>query len=971
MNEDTGHWESVAGLFNQALQVAPEVRQKFLARACGENTALLKEVRSLLRHDLRTTVDFLRAAPSGPQVDWAKLTGLRVDRFVLIEEIGRGGGGIVFKARQRVGVDRLVALKILFEEPLDRRRFVREVQILAKLHHPNIATLFDCGFTASGLPYLAMELVNGDPITVFRASRKMDTEAVLRLFLQVCAALQFTHKHNVAHLDIKPDNVLVTRDGVVKLLDFGVAKMLDSSGAPATPGDGRESTRFTPSFATPEQLAGRGVSTVSDIYASGLLLYELLTGVNPQEGVLRESPGLLQDLSRDLDFPAPSRMLLGELSRSSNGGHRVGTGSLWRWRSALGSDQDLDAIVLKAIQRMPDNRYQSVAELSADINRRLQGHPVLSRLDSLGRTRWGRLSHLRVYRLSRFVRRNWGVVVALTVLIGLLSFITVQSRLQYSAIARERDTVRRVEDFLVNIFRVPDPKEGRGNTVTAREILETGTAIIGDDLSDEPAIQARLREVIGRVYRNLGLLTEAKRELELSLEIRSRIPGISPLEIASSRNNLGVVQGMLGDLPEARNNLRQALDIALESGADPVFAANVMNHLASALLEIGDRDEARRLLAQMIDRYESFGDSQDLAGGYNALAVLAYQDGNFEEAERLFRLTLRNRRLVGRDTPEVAGALNNLGDLLRTRGKNEEAITLLQEAVRIRRELLGADHLDLATSLSNLGICLFSRGDWEGALALFREALGIYLQRLGSEDYRVNLIRGNIAAAMGRMGRYREAEKILREILVLHEKELGEQHAMVGRDYANLATLVMLQDRCREALPLFERSLAIRRQNFAEDHAQISHSLNGLAQALHLCGRANEADELFRQALAIRKDAFGEDHPEYRRTEVLYAENLTTLKRAEEAESILAAASASLSKSLGDKHPDTALARNAQGEALMRLNRLDQAEPLILESTPLLEEAFSGESYRRRIVSERAQELKERLASKGRAAVPH
>ncbi|MEE8536601.1 MAG: serine/threonine-protein kinase, partial [Acidobacteriota bacterium] len=510
-------WHQIEELYQGALDLAANERPAYLERACGHDTALRQEIDSLLAtHD--EAPSFLET----PLIAWPPDEPLmppetHVGPYKLLRPLGRGGMGQVYLATRAGEVFRqYVALKVI-RRGLDTedilRRFRAEQQILATLHHANIAHLIDGGVTDDGQSYLVMEYVEGTPITTYCDGRQMTLEERVLLFRQVCEAVHHAHRNLVVHRDLKPSNILVTVEGVPKLLDFGIAKLLDpvASGmsVPTTQADGRV---MTPEYASPEQVRGETITTASDVYALGVLLYELLVGRRPYH-FERRTPQEIERVICKQEPEPPSAVLEKAVDGQPTDGtpppmkpDEISTArgmTVERLRRRLNGD--LDTIVLKALRKEPERRYASAQQLAEDLGRYLAGLPVLARPDTA------------TYRAQKFVRRHRvGVAMTLIVVSLLLSFSVVSAvqsaeiRAKAEDVAQERDRAEEVIEFLVALFETPDPKVSKGNTVTARELLETGAARVEADLKEQPEVQADMMTVMSRVYRSLGLYDPAE-----------------------------------------------------------------------------------------------------------------------------------------------------------------------------------------------------------------------------------------------------------------------------------------------------------------------------------------------------------------------------------------------------------------------------------------------------------------------------
>ncbi len=739
-------WPHVEALLDRALDLPPEERTAFLERTRAANPDLLREVREVLRAGdraralLEDSGLLLRwneeAVPFAEESDESdeNLAGTAVGRYRLLEEIGRGGMGTVYRAERADGAfEQTAALKLVrrgMDSDAVLRRFHHERQVLAALDHPNVARLLDGGRSEEGRPYFVMELVEGEPITAYCDRRRLGVEARLRLFLQVCEAVAFAHRNLVVHRDLKPSNVLVTDDErgrpQAKLLDFGIAKLLSADTVPGATLTQPGHLLLTPQYAAPEQIRGEAVTTATDVYALGVLLYELLTGQPPYR-LGSSSPAELERVIGGVEPPRPSAAVAPGEEAEARGV------SAERLKKRLAGD--LDQVCLKALRKEPERRYASAEALGEDVERHLAGLPVTARPDTVG------------YRARTFVRRHRAPVVAtaavVVVFLALVGFYTVRLAAERDRAQQEAATAEQVTALLAGIFRGSDPSntakgERSGLDVTAQELLDRGARRI-EELEGEPLVQAELTNVIGRVYRELGLYEEAQTFLERALAMRRRLLGENHPDVATSMNGLAIVLFDRGAYDEAEQLYRETLAMR------------------------------RRLLGE---------NHPDVAISMSNLAVHLHDTGRYDaydEAESLLREALATQRqLLGEDHPDVATALNDLAFLLKARGAYEEAEPLLREALAMAIRLRGQEHFYVAISLVNLGRLLIDTGRVEEAEPLLRQALDTYIRVLGKQDIRT--IRGQVTfgTVLTALGRYDEAEARLQEAHTLYQSDDSE-----------------------------------------------------------------------------------------------------------------------------------------------------------------------------------------------------
>jgi serine/threonine-protein kinase len=919
-------WQRLEALFEEAAARPAAERTRFLVRACGDDLELKAELRSLLAAD-GAAGSFLEQPAlvpiaAEPAVSWA---GRRLGPYRLERQLGEGGMSTVYLAvRADEAYERQVAVKV-FRYGADRSdlldRFRAERQILASLDHPAIARLVDGGSTDQGLPYLVMEYIDGEPIDRYCDRRRMSIDARIDLFREVAAAVQFAHQNLVVHRDIKPSNLLVSGDGAPHLLDFGIAKLLAGAAVPHGPGATLTGQRLmTPHYASPEQVDGRPITTASDVYSLGVLLYVLLTGQLPyraradrlgaiEQAVLEEEPerpstaagrataSRVDPPSAEPGAEPPPATLTASEARATRPPLLA--------RKLAG---DLDNIVLLALRKEPRERYASVELFSEDLRRYRSGLPVLARRSTLR------------YRLGKFVGRHRLGIAAAAALAVLIVGLAVAMTAQALSLARQRDEIRRERDkalavtrFLEGIFEVASPDEARGETITAREILDQGAARIEAGLQHTPEAQATLALAIGKVYRRLGLYGRARPILERSLALRRDLLGAAHPAVAESLDAVATLAAARGDLESAERFYREALAMrrTLLPAGDPAVAES-LNGLATVLIARADLAAAEPLLreALAINRRRFGEEHEEVATNLGNLGFLTKERGDAAAAEELYRQALAIwRRLYGEAHPQIATQLNNLAVLVQGRGDLAAAEDLYRQALAVARKVWAEEHPEIALQLNNLAAILTLKGDLAAAEPLTREALAMRRRLLGDDHEQVAMSLNNLGRLLEEMGKLDGVRPLYEEALRIQRRALGEEHPRVGTQLANLASLLVDQGDPGAAEPFAREALRIRRLKLGDAHPDVGASLVVLGRVFLARGDAAGAEPHLSQGLAVLTAALGTDHWRTAEAQTQLGACLGMLGRRTEAEPLLTAAYQTLVRLRGATHPRTERAR--------------------------------------------------------------
>jgi serine/threonine-protein kinase len=850
---DPGAWEKLQAAFEGALQVdSADEREAFLLGTLSGSPELLPEAREMLR--AHESAGPLAIEKRLLNEETGSESGRSIGAYRLERLLGRGGMGEVYLAERREPQFRQqVALKLLrtgWHSPEALARFRLERQILARLNHPLIAPLLDGGVTDDGQPYLVLQYVDGQPITDYCTRHQVPIERRLTLFCEVARAVEYAHRNLVVHRDLKPSNILVTSEGQIRLLDFGIAKLLDPSpeeiDVPATQVDARI---MTPEYAAPEQVRGEPITTATDVYALGILLYELVAGRRP--------------VPAGEEAPAPSRAVDSRLAKRLRG--------------------DLDLIVLKALAQEPEHRYPSAEEMARDIERHLAGRAIHIRAPSFR------------YRFEKLVRRNKVAsalaAASLLLLAGLIVTATYQSR----RILRERDLARseqrkteNVVALLVELFTASNPMNTpRGSELTVGEFLQRTEGAIVNNRSLEGGVQARLKQLLGQVYLVRDQFSQARALLEDAVRQTRALYGDDSPATAAVLHDLAKLSATTEPPEKAVPLLRESLARHRRLYGDR------HEKVAACLEDLGDAlplsEEKQRVLEQSLALRRSLSPnpSVELASTLTALGESHQAAGNVEPAERQY---LEAARVLGQLFPQGHPAslrpTNNLATLYMHQGRFEEAVKLHHTLVELHSRLIGPETVGVAISLGNLGTNVAQQGDHRKAEEYFRRSLDLYVKRFGPEHAHVANAMRNIGRMRELQGDYAEAAKLLGRAVEI-QRRTGKEEADLWGMESQLGLVLFRKGERAEGLRKLkaaQEKLAVLRPN----HSYLADCQVRLGSALLESGAARQAESLFRDALTFRRASLPSHHPKIAEAECGLGGALALLGQPRQAETMLA-----------------------------------------------------------------------------------
>jgi serine/threonine-protein kinase len=920
---DIERWQRLSPLLDALFELDPDARARSLALMRDEDPQTAAELEELLRLELERE-DFLSeplVAPlPGPR------PGMQVGPYRLERLIGEGGMGQVWLAARADGLyQRHVALKLLrpgLADPNLRLRFTRERQILARLAHPHIARLLDAGISGDHQPYLALEYIEGEPVTDFCRNRKLSLESRLGLFAQVCAAVSHAHANLIVHRDLKPSNILVTPAGEVRLLDFGIAKLLDMEGT--APEHTRTGVRaFTLHYAAPEQVRGEPVSTMSDVYALGVVLYELLTDAKPYR-LKRDSDAEWEEAILQAEPLKPSQTL----QRAADGGASAGkadTAALRRRARIIAGD--LDNITLKALAKKPEQRYSSVEALALDLQRYQAGRPVLARPQGMA------------YRLRKYVARHrWALSTALAVTAVLTTALGIVAWQAREAV-QEASRAQAMQDFVSSLFETA-ANAPRGAPVDLRALLDAGIARGNRELARQPRARAELFGMVARLRLGLGDDDEAMALLEEQARI---LAGLDDVPAGLQLESLTLRGRALRELGQAR-----ACVEAMQPG-----------------LDLAEREQAQ-LPAQVGDFYSALGRCRRAIG-------------ELRSARLLFERALALRRDPLDDKAGVVESLVDLAQLHADAGESDEALRGLREALAQLRQQVGDRHPLAVAILRAIGGQQRRAGELAAAERTLREALALSEALHGAAHPDTLDSRRQLAMVYAEQGRYLAAEQDLRAIHPLLVERLGERDREVGASWNRLGVVAWELGDLATARQALARAVAVWRE--PDGRALLPRALANQAVVLHASGRSEDALRVLQETRRLRVALHGLRHPLVGETDRLLGEVLAALGRDAAARARLELAIDTTTAGYGPADPRTrravlALARfqaragDPRGLATLDELAADTASGPGLQALRWRARAYAGEA---RCEAGRAAQAQPRLAAlqeELRAALP-
>ncbi len=850
---DIERWRKVEETYHAALERQPAFRAEFVRQACAGDEALEQEVLSLLAESddgenfleepaMHVAAQALAESsdPGGAAFAAGSLPAT-IGRYRILGILGEGGMGAVYEAEQEEP-RRIVALKVIrpgLATPERLRRFRHESQALGRLQHPGIAQIHDAGTADTGFgpqPYFAMELIRGLPLDRYAEQNKLTTRQKLELMKKICDAVHHAHQRGLVHRDLKPGNILVDETGQPKILDFGIAR-LTAQETPLTFQTEVGQIVGTLAYMSPEQVRGdpNEVDIRSDVYSLGVILFELLSGKLPYNVSGRQ----IHEAARTiLETEAES---LSSISRIYRG--------------------DLETIVGKALEKDKTRRYESAAALAADLENHLNDQPILARPPTT------------TYQLRKFARRHralvTGIAAAFVVLLAGIAVSTTLAirarRAEQAALAerdranRERDRATRITDFMTGMFRVSDPGESRGNTVTAREILDKASNDIGASLASDPDAQTQMMQVMAATYANLGLYSRSYELATRALDARRTFFGPEDAKTLESMTQVGDVLELLGRYDEAERTDRRTLAVEERVlGSDSLQTLETVRNLAIVLAFMGHYDESENLYRRLVDtlaRKLGPENDQTLLARAN-LAGLLFGEGHYVEAEKQDRSLLEiERRVWGNDSPRTLQTTGNLGMALRQEGQLKEAEHVFRGDLATEQRVEGPEHPDALFTMQNLAEDLMTEGKLADSERIYRQAIAILVRTLGPTHPDTLRQQTCLAAVLIKKHQYQDAERIDRAALAAQLKALGPENPDTLTTRSELVEALIDEHRYDEAVAMGSDLYRVQLHAFGPQHPDTVGYLRLLGMALAYQHRYPEAVSQFKELIDAQGDA--------------------------------------------------------------------------------------------------------------------
>ena len=822
---DRARWELIQSIFHEALEYPASERSSFVANSCHDDPSLIEEVARMLREvdsdDSVLDCEFPSLARALMDESAAAAVSRKFGAYRLKKLLGEGGMAVVWLA-EREDIGSKAAIKILRDaslSPTRRRLFAREQQTLAQLNHPSIAQLYDADMLADGTAYFVMEYVEGETLTDYCRKKKTSLEQMLRLFRSVCEAVSYAHTQAIIHRDLKPSNILVKDDGNAKLLDFGIAKRIaDLQEQPkhtkTTP------WLMTPAYAAPEQIRGEQVGTRADVYALGVILYELLAGKLPYD-LSNQTPGQVEHIIDQQDPWPPS------VAAKQN--------STWL-RISNANWKELDVLCLTAIHKDMQRRYASVEALIRDIDHYLKREPLEARPDSV------------LYRTSRFVSRHRAALsqaaLVLTIILLLIAFVTVRLARARTRVLAAAARTQRIQNFMLTLFDEGDREAGSSNSLSATMLVDRGVQE-ARAFNTDPQTQSELYQTLATIYQKLGKFDRAEPLLRSALKLeRVRAEGDTP-DSARAMVALGLLRIDQAQTSEGERLIRQALTVDQQKlPPDDPQTLRAMAALGRALEERGAYQDAVTILKDTVELQSKHeAETADLAVSLNQLAEVQYYLGHYDMADSLNRRSLAiDRQIYGTTHPRIADSLVNLGEIQHDLGHDAEAEKYYREALAIKKSWYGEIHPDTATCMAAVGQSLVYQGKYDEAAPFIERALEIQEQVYGKMHPQVAIALNQVGVLELRRKHMDAALRAFMRMADINRTVYGDRHYLVGVALINVAQVYFEENNLPEAEQYFRQALDRFVAQLPAGHMNIAIAQVKLGKTLVLERRYRDAE---------------------------------------------------------------------------------------------------------------------------------
>jgi tetratricopeptide (TPR) repeat protein len=821
MKGGKGNWNKLEELFHELTQLEEKERNSRLATISKEDADLFEQLNALLEAD-KTSHPLFQEDSGGIFSLLAsdqEMLGSRIGAFELREVVGQGAMGTVFKGHRADGqFDQVVAIKLM--KPLlinhsFRDYFKRERQILAKLNHPNIARLYDGGFTEDGRPFFTMEWVSGKNLLDYCKDKNLGLDVRLNLFGQVCHAVRYAHQSLIAHLDLKTQNIIINDEGQVKLLDFGVSKMVEE-------GFDKESG-FTLAYAAPEQIEKNNPSTVSDIYALGVILFELLNGYHPYERLFKDPQQLKEAI------------LIGNVT----------TFKLSEMFGKIRFSKDLELICRKAMEVFPQDRYASVDELDRDLNDFRNDYPITAYTKT-----W-------TYKAQKYLRRNRTLLAvvnsAFLILFIMGLYYTFQLHEQRNIALAEAKRAHQITNLITDVFSAADPNIGGADTITAVQLLHQGLKNLEKNLGDDPRLLASMLTKISPIYLSLGQYEKGKILAEQAYQINSELFTYPHPDLAESEVLIGDVYFFYGKLDSAeyysQKGLKQLLDTKTK---DEMNLANVMVGLSNIVYEQGryqDADSINRIIYDIHKKHLT-PPHISLANDLHMFGSNQRKMQNYDEAEKYLLAALEMKKeLFEEPHLELALSFNHIGSLYQNKGDVEASIPYIKKSLEQREAILGQKHVETMASVSNLARAYYQLGRFEEALPLYISSFSVVSDLFGEEHYYYSATANTLGMTYFNMGNFQEAKFYLSKCVEVNKKLFPETDRRNGISMMNLAKVFASEGKHLMAIDNYQKALNIFKETEENDLLLISQCQQALGECSLALGNYSTAIEYLEMAL--------------------------------------------------------------------------------------------------------------------------